>query len=143
MRNSHFDANLKLSQVRSGRAYCGAFFLHKPPAPRGDQSRSFRRAKTAGPPLRQISKAAFPSPRLLALDLESRHRPRLIPLATRSVTFLRNMPAKQPPRQMTLRQERPIVGGVFNQTVPGVHEPLLQAGSDQLATRAGSAAVMN
>jgi hypothetical protein len=40
--------------------------------------------------------------------------------------------AKQPPSQMTLRQEEPIVAGVFNQTAPGFHQPLLQAGERPL-----------
>jgi hypothetical protein len=35
--------------------------------------------------------------------------------------------AKQPLRQVALRQQHPIVAGVFNQTAPGFHQPLLQA----------------
>ena len=36
--------------------------------------------------------------------------------------------AKQPPRQVSLHQEKPIVAGVFNQTARGFHQPLPQAG---------------
>ena len=35
---------------------------------------------------------------------------------------------EEPPRQVTLRQQQPIVAGMFNQTASGFHQPLLQAG---------------
>jgi len=36
--------------------------------------------------------------------------------------------AKQSPRQMTLRQQQPVVPGVLYQPPAGFHQPLLQAG---------------
>src|ERR1039457_5250957 len=36
--------------------------------------------------------------------------------------------AKQPPRQMALRQQEPVVAGMFHQPSSGLHQPLLQAG---------------
>ena len=35
---------------------------------------------------------------------------------------------EQTPRQMTLRQEQPIIAGMFNQPPARLHQPLLQAG---------------
>ena len=35
---------------------------------------------------------------------------------------------KQPPRQVTLRQQQPVVAGVFYQPPTGFHQPLLKAG---------------
>src|ERR1039458_4586010 len=36
--------------------------------------------------------------------------------------------AKQPPRHMALRQQEPVVAGMFHQPSSGLHQPLLQAG---------------
>jgi hypothetical protein len=38
-------------------------------------------------------------------------------------------PAKQPSRHMTLRQEQPIIAGMFHQPPAGLHQSLLQARS--------------
>jgi len=38
---------------------------------------------------------------------------------------------------MILRQQQPIVVGVFNQTASGLHQPLLQAGQRPVADRRG------
>jgi hypothetical protein len=81
----------------------------RPRALTGDQFRRFRRAKTAvRPPLRPISKGTFPSPRLLALDLEA-----VIVLALSRWRRQHRDPAqhraKQPTRQITLREEQPVV----------------------------------
>src|SRR5271165_6873274 len=35
---------------------------------------------------------------------------------------------KEPPRQMALRQQQPVIAGVFHQASTGLHQPLLQAG---------------
>ncbi len=45
------------------------------------------------------------------------------PAGSGSVTILCKHAAKQPPRQVALRQQQPIVAGVFNQTAPGFHQP--------------------
>ncbi len=42
-------------------------------------------------------------------------------------------PAKQPSRQMTLRQEQPIIPGMFHQPSACFHQPLLQAGERPVA----------
>src|ERR1700730_8846129 len=47
--------------------------------------------------------------------------------------------AKQPPRHVALRQQQPVVAGVFNQTASGFHQPCCKLVSDQLATAARSA----
>jgi hypothetical protein len=44
-----------------------------------------------------------------------------IPLATAASQSPQHA-AKEPPRQMTLRQQQPVVAGVFNQTAPGFHD---------------------
>jgi len=38
---------------------------------------------------------------------------------------------------MTLRQQQPIVAGVFKQTASGLHQPLLQAGERPVADLPG------
>jgi len=58
------------------------------------------------------------------------HRQRLNPL---------QHAAKQPPRQVALRQQQPIVAGVFNQTAPVFTSRCCKLVSDQLAIPAGSA----
>ena len=62
-----------------------------------------------------ISRIVFAARRL---RLPIRHRQGSNPQPHRS---------EQPPRQMTLRQQQPVVARGLNQTTAGLHQPLLQA----------------
>jgi hypothetical protein len=89
----------------------------------GDQFRRFRRAKTAvRHPLRPISKGTFPSPRLLALDLEA-----VTVLALSRWRRQHRDPAQQraeqPTPQITLREEQPVVPATPDQTATPSRHP--------------------
>src|ERR1035437_8430602 len=78
----------------------------------------------------------------LTLSLLSRHRNLLrsaLALSRRG-RQRRNLPqhaGKQPPCQMTLCQQQPVVPGMLYQTPAGFHQPLLQAGQRPVANPLG------
>jgi hypothetical protein len=57
------------------------------------------------------------------------------PAGDGSIAIFASIFREQPPGQMALRQQQPIVAGVLNQTAPGFHQPLLQAGERPVGDR--------
>jgi len=56
-----------------------------------------------------------------------------------SIVIFRSMPANSLVRQVTLRQQQPVVTCMLDQASAGLHQPLLQAGERHFTIGAGSA----
>ena len=57
------------------------------------------------------------------------------PAGSDSIAIAHHIP-KQPPRQMSFRQKKPVVASMFHQPSARLHQPLLQASSDQFSIAA-------
>ena len=133
IRNFRFASPISTSGIRQPASLLkglAQFWSTVPPAAPGGVGLASRGHATARNAVFPIDSAdTSPSPPLHrnllrpAGRLSGRHRQRHNSL---------QHAAKQPARQVALRQQQPVVAGGFDQTTPGFHQPLLQAGQRPL-----------
>src|ERR1035441_4547297 len=126
MRNFRFSSPRPLTIYPFRDSNAQIFSLAEPRARNRVQTMRMRAPNCWSRPSHLVLSDTPPSP-LGSGSISRLPRPRL----SRRKRQPRDSPehtAKQPPRQMALRQQEPVVAGMFHQPSSGLHQPLLQAG---------------